>query len=72
MISTHLNRLRSELSRLETYLVEAQRQPGADRYRMVDLKQRSSALREQLWSAELALGRDWQLRAATSRRRRLG
>lgn len=70
MMSTHLNRLRTELSRLEAYLVEAHRQPGADRYRLVDLKRKSSALREQLWSAELALGQEWRPRAAVVRRRK--
>lgn len=72
MMPTHHNRLRTELSRLETYLVEIQRRPGADRYRLVDLKQKSMALREQLWSAELALGQEWQPRAAVARRRTLG
>ncbi len=69
MTSTHLNRIRTELSRLETYLVDAHRQPGADRYRLVDLKRKSSSLREQLWSAELALGQDWTPRVAVARRR---
>lgn len=66
---TRLNSLRAELSRLESFLSEAQRQPGVDRYRVVDLRRRSADLREALWSAELAAGGLQPARMPIARRR---
>ena len=66
---TRLNSLRAELARLETFLSEAQRRPGVDRYRLVDLRRKSSDLREALWSAELATSGMEPARMSIIRRR---
>lgn len=72
MTHTRMNGLRAELSRLETFLAEVQRQPGVDRYRLVDLRRRSASLREALWSAELATGGALLARADGYQARRRG
>ena len=71
MMSSHLNRLRTELSRLDTFLAEAPRHRDVDRYRLVDLRRRSAALREQLWSTEVS-DPIWRPAPAEVRRRRAG
>ena len=71
MMSSHLNRLRTELSRLDTFLAEAARHRDVDRYRLIDLRQRSAALREQLWSTEVS-DPIWRPAPAEVRRRRVG
>ena len=71
MMSSHLNRLRTELSRLETFLAEVSRHRQVDRYRLVDLRQRSAALREQLWSTDVS-DPIWRPAPAEVRRRRVG
>ena len=71
MMSSHLNRLRAELSRLETFLAEASRHREADRYRLVDLRRRSMALRDQLWSMEVS-DPIWRPAPVEVRRRRVG
>ena len=71
MMSSHLNRLRTELSRLDTFLAEAARHRDVDRYRLIDLRQRSAALREQFWSTEVS-DPIWRPAPAEVRRRRAG